>query len=409
MTDMNFIDPIKSAEALRAGQDLVEADKDLHGVADVRAVAQHSHMDNAGGLSFLGLRNMAHRAAERYLGAEGVAKMDEALKAVVKARAAGGEGRLDDASLSITSDRIDSANPSATIALARELEYIYSEVMREEGPILSARKLFGSDRRVPAGAKSYTVRRIEGSGEAKFYRAGMEVPLVGIGRDEETAFIKHAVIGMEMDFFSQASDAFAGIAEAAEKMREMREAMAEFDEQLAWNGSVAHKINGILNYPWLRKRLIATTFTSVTTAAAFQTLLDGLNDMVNEVLDRNPGMAASLRFITAPGFHRLMAQTRHPDNFRTLKEVFLAGQPNISAIEEAPHLQARGPGGEDGVLIVPKGSKGPQIVSPVGFTMMPVQTTNYGFTRSQAAYQSFGGVRMPDVLRSALIWAPADY
>jgi len=407
---MEFIDPVKSAEALRAGRDLVEAEKDLRGVADVRSVASLSRMDNAGGLSFLGLRNMAHCAAGRYLGAEGVSKMDAALRQVIKARAGVADDvRLDDASLNIGSDRIDAANPSATIALARELEYIYAEVMREEGPIFSARRLFAADRRVPAGAKSYTIRRIEGSGEAKFYRAGMEVPLVGIGRDEETAFVKHAVIGMEMDFFSAQSDAFAGIAEAAEKMREMREAMAEFDEQLAWNGSAAHKINGILNYPWLRKRLISTTFESITTAADFQTALDALNNMVNEILDRNPGMSANLRFICSPRLHRLMAQQEHPDSQKTLKERFLAGQPSISSIEEAPHLQGRGPGGEDGVLIVPKGTKGPQIVSPVGFTMMPVQTTNYGFTRSQAAYQSFGGTRMPDVLRSALIWATVDY
>ncbi len=406
---MRFIDPIKSAGSLRSGGSLIEADKTLHTVGGSLAQARADGMGDQGSLGFLGFRSALHAAGRSYLGEGSERHLDAAIRSVMAARARKGEGRLDDADLKITSDRIDSANPSAAIALARELEYTYSEVMREERRVLSLRSLFSADTRVPAGAKTHTIRRIEGSGEAKFYRAGMEVPLVGIGRDEETFGVKHAVIGMEMDFFSDKADAYAGINEYGEKVREMREAMDEFEEMLGWNGSDVNKVLGILNYPWLRKRKIAQAFSAPTTAADFQALLDALNDMVNEIMDRNPGMAASLRFIAAPGLHRLMAQSRHPENFRTLKEVFLAGQPNISAIEEAPHLQGRGPGGEDGVLIVPKGSKGPRIVTPVGFTMMPLQVTNYGFTRSQAAYQSFGGVIMRDVLRSVLIWVDTDY
>ena len=48
-------------------------------------------------------------------------------------------------------------------------------------------------------------------------------------------------------------------------------------------------------------------------------------------------------------------------------------------------------------------------MSPVGFTMMPLQVTNYGFTRSQAAWQSFGGVVIRDVLRSVLVWFDITY
>ena len=406
---MRFIDPIKSLASLRQGNGLVEAEKAVRTAGSVVSQARLDGMTSQGALGFLGYRSALHAAGRAYIGEGQERKLDEAIKRILKARAAGKEGRLDDASLDIASDRIDSANPSAAIALARELEYIYSEVMREEGPVLSLRRLFATDGRVPSGAKTHTIRRLEGAGEAKFYRAGMEVPLVGIGRDEETFGVKAAVIGLEMDFFSEKADAYAGINEYGEKVREMREAMAEFEEHLGWNGSDVNKVLGILNYPWLRKRKISTSFSAPTTAADFQALLDALNNMVNEVMDRNPGMGASLRFITAPGFHRLLAQSHHPDNFRTLKEVFLAGQPNVDSIEEAPHLQGRGPGGEDGVLIVPKGSKAPRIVTPTGFTMMPVQVSNYGFTRSQAAYQEFGGVIMRDVLRSVLIWVTADY
>ena len=74
-------------------------------------------------------------------------------------------------------------------------------------------------------------------------------------------------------------------------------------------------------------------------------------------------------------------------------------------IEEAPELQAAGPGGEDGTLIVPQGSKGPRLVMPTDFTMMPIMVGNHGFSQTQVGYTSLGGVVIRDVLRSTLVWA----
>ena len=405
MSRIQYIDPVKSADSLRRNGTIVEAARELHAAGGVLADARRQRVDSAGALGYMGLRHAAHVAAGTFLGIRDTRKVDAALRTVAVARAKQMEGRLDDASCKITSDRMDNSNPSAAIALARELEYIYSEVMREERPIRSALSLFDIDRRVTAGAKTHTIRRIEGSGEAQWYRGGMAIPLVGIGRDEETFNVRHAVIGADLDFFSAQSDAYAGINEYGEKIREMRDSMDEFINIAAWNGSTDHKVLGILNYPWLRKRLIATAFTTITTDAGFQTALDAIYDMVNEILDRNPGMSANLRFITSPRFNRFMAQQRHPTSQVTLKQQVLAGIPAITSIEEAPELQNAGPSSEDGVLIVPKGVKSPKLVIPTGFTMMPLQVTNHGFTKSQAAYQSTGGVTMRDVLRSALIWA----
>ena len=42
---------------------------------------------------------------------------------------------------------------------------------------------------------------------------------------------------------------------------------------------------------------------------------------------------------------------------------------------------------------------------PQAFTMMPLQSSNYGFTQSQAGYVSLGGVVLRDVLNSVLIWS----
>ncbi len=408
---MQYIDPIKSAASLTRGGGTVEAAAHLHKVAGTVAAARNMRLDSAGGMGYLGLRHALQCAAKAYVGVEDTKRIDAALATVMKARVDAPEGRLDDKSINLSgSDRIDSANPSATLALARELEFVYSDVLREERPARSAKRLFDVDTRVPAGAKTHTIRRFEGSGEAKFWRNGMEVPLVGIGRDEETFNVKHAVIGLELDFFSNQASAFAGIGEYGEKVSETIDAMEEFENILFWQGSVQNKLLGVATYPWLPKRVIAEAFGAITTLAQFEADVAALHDMVNEVLDRNPGMInGPLRFITSPRFHRGLAQNSKPETDLTLEQRFLNGQPQISSIEDAPELQNYGGTGVDAVLILPDGPKAPKLVTPTPFTMMPLQSSNYGFTTSQAAYASFGGVVMRDVLRTSRIEVTVNY
>lgn len=407
-----FINPEASISALRAGKGLVPATDDLRrGTTAALGMARAQRLDSTGGLRLLGLRGLVTAALLQAAGSgvvhqDAVGRAADIVGRLGRARASQGkEGRLDSKVLEIRSDRMDAANPSAAIALARELEYVYNELLRDERPVLSARKLFEVDRSVPVGAKTHTIRRIMSAGDAAWYRGGEKIPFVSMGMDEETFPIRHAVIGLEMDLFSQQADAYAGIAEYSEKVRSAMETMEEFVNVAFWEGSDQVKLFGILNYPWLPKKLIATVFDSITTDAQFKAKLDALNGMVNEVLDRNPGMAMTgLRFITSPGMNRYMGQARHPTSQRTLKEVFLAGQPGLE-IQEGPELQGAGPGGEDGTLIVPKGTKAPKLVMPSDFTMLPMMTGNYGFSSTQAGYVSLGGVVQRDVLRSLLVWA----
>lgn len=409
---MHTIAADKSISRLRMGEGVVMADRDLASALDTGlSRARLARMDGSGSrLHVFGLRETL-RGAMRGLADAGVVTQDSArqsdaiLNKILAARQEqGAEGRLDSKRLGITSDRLDSSNQSAAIAFARELEYVYNEVVREERPVLSARRLFEIDRSVPAGAKTHTIRRIQTAGEATWWRGGKRVPFVSMGRDEETFPVRHAVIGLEADFFSlQASD-YAGISEWAEKARAAQEVMAEFENAAFWFGDDSVKLYGILNYPWLRRRLISTTFGAVTTDAAFQTVLDALNDMVNEVVDQNPGAAYSLDMTVSPGMIRYMGQTRHPTSQRTLRELFEAGQPNLT-LREAPELQGAGPNGEDGFLITPKGSNAPKLVVPTEFSMMPVQISDYGMSRSQIGWMSIGGAVMRGVLRSVLVWA----
>ena len=54
--------------------------------------------------------------------------------------------------------------------MARQLEHVYSEVLREEFPPQSSMEAFPVDTSVPAGARTHTVRRLSQQGEAKVYR-----------------------------------------------------------------------------------------------------------------------------------------------------------------------------------------------------------------------------------------------
>ena len=364
-----------------------------------------------------GYRGMRHAIGELLAQAsdaghcrfDGVSQLDDIVDRLARARAVTEGGvRLDDKSIGLTgSDRLDSSNPGAALALARELEYRTGEVLREELPVLSARRLFAVDSSIPVGAKTYTIERVRTSGFAKFWKAGGDIPLVDVGRDERSLKVAHAVIGVQAEFFEEQADAFAGINSYAEKVRAARRGMAEFENIVAWRGAESHGLYGILNFPWVQRVKLNGVLSLPTTDAQFEDRAEFVSGVFNDILDRNPGISASLSVKVAPRLHRRLTQSHHPSTQITLKQRIMADNPSIAEMVEAPELQGQGPGGatQDGMLITPSDPQlAPVIVSPVGFTMLPVQTSNFGLTRTQAGYQSLGGARYKEAMRSKLVW-----
>ena len=194
--------------------------------------------------------------------------------------------RIDGALKGISlSGRTDSFSPGAGFHLARDLEYIHTQVLTEEFPIPSAMKLFDVDESVPVGATQHTRRRMYEQGEARVYRGrGGKVPRVGVQQREESWPIRHLVCGYGWDIFEAASSQFAQSGMLQQQARIARDAILKLANRIWWGldgAGEAHGLYGVLNYPWLPKKDIATGASRATMAAAPDTTLGELHSLVN--------------------------------------------------------------------------------------------------------------------------------
>ena len=414
MNTMNTVDPRLSVQSLRMGGGTVAADKSYTGAVSVANAVTRSangaRMDADGALSAVSMRaligQMLQQASERGMCRfDGDAQLDDHVRRLAKARIETPEGRLDDRSIGLVgSDRADSASASAALSFARDLEYMTNEVYREEGPVLSAKRLFGIDSSMPAGARTYSVQKISHTGAMKFWKGDGSVPLVNVGRDKRSFTVAYSVIGMQADFFEDQRDAYAGFNQWAEKVRAMRQATAEFENIVFWDGAEEQKLYGLRNFPWLQRVRLASALVAPTTDAQFEDRAALLSGFLNDIADRNPGMDQRLRLVWSGRITRRLSQSRHPTTQKTLLQRFREDNPQVVEIAEAPELQGRVASTRDEIIVHPVDSaKAPVLVQPEGFRMLPVQMSNFGLTRTQAGYMSIGGARYKEALRSTLV------
>jgi hypothetical protein len=300
--------------------------------------------------------------------------------------------------------RGDAFDPSAALHMARDLEHVYTDVLREQFPAQNAFTLFPLDNSVPVGARTHTVRRLFQDGEAKVYRAGLEIPRVGLSQQEEQFPVRHYVNSFAIDLFERLSSQFANFAEAAEKLRVARDVMMEFANIKTWYGDDLNGIYGVLNYPWLPKLVVATPFVS---ASAADDILAELNSIVNFPEEQSKATFAPNTVVTSPRVRNFLSNTRIAgavDN--TLMKFWLeTNSQGITSIEAARELQGVGPGGTDGFLAYRRDRLGIVNVIPQAFTTLPVQSQ--GFEDMTFAYMSHGGVIMRDVGNNVLAWVDA--
>lgn len=291
----------------------------------------------------------------------------------------------------------DGFDPSLSLAKARELEFKYAEVLREEFPSPNG-FLFSQDSSVPAGARTHTVQRYYEAGEPTVYRAGKEIPKIDLGKGEESFNIEHYVIGDDFDIFAEMSAEFMDLNRAAEGLRVMRDALVRFANQMIWKGSAAHKLYGVLNYPWLRKFVSAQVFAPGQSTLAMVQELHRIANLPSNTSDNT--FAPNAMFIGQRLYNFISTTPMSVDNSKSVLQTFLEQSPSILTVRGAWELNAAGPGGTDGILAYRDDRLGVQNVVVAGVT--PLAPESRGFERSQYAYMTHGGVIMRDVLNNVL-------
>jgi hypothetical protein len=320
--------------------------------------------------------------------------------------------RIDQALRSIHPDgRLDNFSANAGFHLARDLEYIHTEVLQEEFPLQNAMRLFDVDESVPVGANTHTVRRQYQHGEARVYRGrGSHVPRVGLQQREESWPIRHLVCGYGWDIFEAASSQFANSGLIQGLARVARDAILELANRIWWgldNVGQVHGLYGVLDYPWLPKKDIATGFSRATVEANPDTILGELHDLVNFPHQTSKSVFQPNVLVMTNRVHDVLSSVRFASGSdTTILQHFLANSAHIQRVEIAWELEDAGGAGVDGILAYRRDQRGIQIVMPQGVTQLPIQVQ--GLESEVINYASIGGAVMKDVLNNVLGYADTN-
>lgn len=299
--------------------------------------------------------------------------------------------------------RRDSAsNPSAGFHLARQLEHIYADVLREEFPVQNAFELFPIDNSVPVGARTHTVRRLYSHGSAAVYRGGQTpVPRVTLSQQEEQFPVRHYVTSFVYSLFEQLSSAFANSNMVAELLREARDILLEFANQKSWYGDANNGIYGVLNYPWLPKKIVATPFDGTATPDDVIAALNALGNFPQQ--NSRSTMRPDTLVMSTRIKNYLFDTPRSSGSDLSIGAWWIANNAlGIKQILDAWELQAVGPGGTDAILFYRRDRRGITNVIVQNVTTLPVQTL--GFEDTTFGYMSHGGIVMRDVGNNILGW-----
>jgi hypothetical protein len=217
--------------------------------------------------------------------------------------------------------------------------------------------------------------------------------------------VRHYVTSFGLDIFEQQSANFANFAAAAELLRVARDLMLQFMSDMTWYGSEEHGLYGVLNYPWLLKKVLGDALGDGTSLTPKQ-----INAMLHAVANYPSEVSGSTfkpnAMVTTERIHNYLFNTPRSDTSDTsIGEFFLRTSKYISSIEIAPELQGVGPGGTDGILAYRKDRMGISNVIPSSFTTLPLQSM--GFEQTTYCYSSHGGVIMRNVANNMLAWV--DY
>lgn len=288
--------------------------------------------------------------------------------------------------------------------MARDLEHIYDEVLREQYAPNSAMKHIPVDTSLPAGARKHTVRRIAHQGEVEVYRGGGSngsIPGTSASQDSESFSTLTYVTGIRIDFFERQSADFANSNVRQELEIAANQSMRDFMNEKTWDGSEKYGLYGVLNYPWVPKTVSSVSFDSSGTPSD---QLDELLRLANLAEEVSETVFAPNTLLLPTAKYNYIHQTDYKaDSEKSIAQAFLEKQGDVDKIEKVPELKERGPNSEDVALFYRRRDKRSMVnMIAQGFSMLPVQDD--GFDLKIPAFMQHGGVIMRDPLNNLVAY-----
>lgn len=302
--------------------------------------------------------------------------------------------------------RADSGTQGGT-ALARELEVVWARVLEQPSPPLMGAKLFPIDNSASPGAENIKITRFLERGEAVIYNGGTQIPTSGLRQASTHVYFRHIVSSANWTMLEQLAWDFSRVNGVQRSLAAARKAIEQLWDKIIWQGSEVHSLYGILNYPYLNRRIVATTFSAT---ADIDSMITEFSRLFTYVPEATNGAALPdsilvgsklLNFLSS---HRLGTGTAVSlltylqDQLQT---VFASnGGEGKLIIKSVARLNDAGGTGVHGVLVYKNDPDSISLPVSQPVTLLPLFTS--GMTLSQIAYMSMGGVVMPNAFSNLL-------
>lgn len=161
-------------------------------------------------------------------------------------------------------NRFDSADGLAF--LREQLRVVSPKVFERKIPAFKSQRLIPTASNIPAGAEEVSFTMVEAVGEAQFKNANSDdMPWITMASTPYTSRISHIMLGFRHSFQAMRQDEMAGLNLLQRSMTEARKGHEVLHDKLAWVGSAAKGIYGLVNNPNVPRLVAANALSSAST------------------------------------------------------------------------------------------------------------------------------------------------
>jgi len=285
-----------------------------------------------------------------------------------------------------------------TMAVTRQLEHVQAQIVQTRFPELMLRKLVPLDTSVPAYAKSFTWRREQESGEAKWMgdQGADDAGNVSGFIQEESTLIREIEINHQYSVVDLMMAAAIGHPLASADALKARRAVERFIDRWGAFGDATRGIGGLLKGEekyGVHLQVVGDGYTgNWGDTATGPTMVDDLNKFANSVELRSDGAWTAKRLVLDPASHFNARTKRYSDQYPdTVLQVFLQNHPTVTEVVSWNRC-ALADAGSDGPrwIAYDPNLEVCRLVCPVDYQALSPQAD--GMLIKVPGYARFGGV-----------------
>lgn len=303
--------------------------------------------------------------------------------------------------------RMDAATEGGTV-LARQLEAVWKRVLDMPRPPLLGPQLFPINTDAGPGQESIRIDRFLDRQVAVMYNGGTSPIPTGSMRQVSTHVqFRHIVSASQWTLLDQLAWNVAGIPGVQRSLANARRAIEELWDQIIWNGSVVHGLYGVLNYPYLSRKIVGTTFSP---SADPDDMISAFMGLITYVSETSNGAALPDSVLISTKLANFMESQRVDaisstsllDYLRSrMQSTYeMAGGTGKFNVRAVARLNDVGGTGVHGVFVYKKDPDAISLPLAQPTTLLPLFQNGMSF--NQVAYMTMAGVVMPNAFNNLI-------